>query len=87
MRRRLVSVFSLLGFAAVALIEAFRGGRIVDAVPRMVLAACMMALVGYLAGLAAEKAIAEAVDAKAPPWAPDDAVSRKDESNSETEGD
>ena len=87
MRRRLTSIFSLLGFAAVALIEAFRGGDIINAVPRMILAACMMALVGYLVGHAAERAIAEAVDAKVPPWVPDDMVSEEDESDSETKGD
>lgn len=87
MRRRLTSIFSLLGFAAVALMEAFRGGSIINAVPRMILAACMMALVGYLVGHAAERAIAEAVNAKVPPWAPDDMVSEEDESDSETEGD
>ncbi len=87
MRRRLTSVFSLLGFAAVALVEAFRGGGIINAVPRMILAACMMAMVGYLVGHAAERAIAEAVNAKVPPWSPDEMAPEEDKSDSETEGD
>ena len=80
MRRKAASILGLLGFATVALVSAVTGGDFVKAVPRAIFAAVAMAVLGYLTGLIAEKAVSEAVDTKAPLY-----VARREESEEKTD--
>lgn len=68
MRRKASSILGLVGFAAVAAAEALGGADIARAVPRAMVAAVVMAAVGYVAGCIAERAISEAVDASLPAY-------------------
>lgn len=63
------AVLALLAFAVTALVEVLKGSGLRTAVPRMMIAALVMAAVGWLAGLVAESAVSEAVESKMPPLA------------------
>jgi len=65
-RQKVASALGLLGFALTALVGALRGGDFAAAIVRAIVAACVMCLVGYVAGTIAERAVSEAVDAKLP---------------------
>lgn len=70
MRYRTASALGLLGFAAAAAVAALAGTAFTVAVTRAIAACIAMAVVGYIAGVIAERAIAEAVDSKFPVYAP-----------------
>lgn len=66
MRRKAASMLGLLGFAVVAVLGAVVSADFTVTLSRAILAAVAMTAVGYAAGTIAERAISEAVDAKAP---------------------
>ena len=66
MRRKTASAMGLLGFALASGLAAIRNVDLAAALYRAVLASLVMAIVGYVAGMIAEKAIQEAVDTKEP---------------------
>ncbi len=68
MRRRMASVLALVGFATAAVVEAVRGGALARAVPRLIVAAVVMGVVGLIAGSIAERAVREAVDSREPAY-------------------
>jgi hypothetical protein len=66
----MASVLALVGFAAAAVTEAARGGALARAVPRLIVAAVAMGVVGLIAGSIAERAVSEAVDSREPAYIP-----------------
>ena len=68
----MAAILALLAFAVTAAVEALKGAPLRTAVPRMILAALVMAALGWLAGIVAETAVREAVDAKLPPVVEDE---------------
>jgi hypothetical protein len=76
------AVFALLAFAVTALLEVLKGSALKAAVPRMIIAAFVMAALGWLAGLVAESAVSEAVETRMPPLAEE---SEKPDENEVTE--
>ncbi len=71
MRRKAVAIMALLGFATSALLDSLKGADFAASVPRAIAAAVAMGVVGFVAGVIAEKAVAEAVNTKLPVYTPD----------------
>lgn len=66
MRKKVASALGLLAFAVMAVLGAISGSEMGPALSRALLSAAVMAVVGYVVGFIAEKAVLEAVEAKAP---------------------